>query len=419
MSESTEETMMVGDQTKLVKSILASIEEEFKTVCKGGVAKEEITKLKETLHSQTRQIAALYKSKNKRAPNRAGAAKGKNAFANPIVVHSDLKNFFIKASTMGTTHPFNYEHGSFTGSDGKTYDIRVVNGSETLVGPAAYGKGVACKASKTNVAISEALKSLRLNGITSYNQMQHLFSIYLLQNNLKSGSTFHTDKYMDECLSAALSHLEKTGKFDRTKFSVKETSKIVSFYAKRRVDGVDPSKFRQEAESRGLTVEAFVKQTGLSPEEVSMLYDGKTLREAVVSAVQAENAVASTCAAMHRAHHTVPPQPKAPRAPKAEKVAGESAPKKGKAAKAAPQTVAAPQDAPVVQAEKAPAKRAAKTAPAVSAVPVAPEIPATPRAKPAAKASVAPATVVATGAAVSAPTASAPAKVARTPKTGK
>lgn len=377
------ETMSKAEANKAFSQVVKEVEQDLKALVSGAKSERPVGELKEVQVKsleRLKQLSLMYKSKGQR---RASAPREgiTNGFCKPMVAHADLRAFFTKASNLGFSQPFNYEvsREGFEDEQGRRHQIRLKTESgEYLYGPACYGKGIASKASKTNVQMLDILKSLRTTGITSQTQIGYLFTIYFIVNGLKTGANYHVDSHMEKYLGTGLKHIESTSNFNRKSFSHCNLMKIVAYYAKKDVITATHQTVKSWADKCGLTIEEFTKSHGISKEERSAYTDASgKVRDDVVKAIEAESVIISSANMMYKYHSMIVPEKK-PRvvkekAPKPEKAVAATdktdkkpaVPRGGKK----PTEAASVESTTLTPAQKAAATRAANAAAKSAAVP--------------------------------------------------
>jgi hypothetical protein len=327
-------------------SVLKNVEDQVKSLAhnQGRSTPAELREHQRQIFEALKSAREMFNEKGKRrAPTGDRADNTNRGLCQPILVHSDMKNFVVGAKNMGLSQPYEYEISetpSFADpSQGdKLCSVKCVDDQgNTLYGTASYGKGRPVKPSKTNLSLSEVLKSLRTSGITSSAQLNSMFSIYMIVNNLKVNGSYHVDAHMEKCFSSALTHLEKKGDFDRKNFKHCSLMKIIAYYTKKNLENQPVARVQEWANNCGLSVADFTKTHGMTAEDRKNFFgsDGK-VRPEVVKAIDDETAVISRATGIYRVHNTVV-APKKPRVAATKSVAPATA-----AATTAAATTAAP-----------------------------------------------------------------------------
>jgi len=411
-----------GDALKEFTSEIAALQEDLKALTT-GIQKQIPAKdgrvLRDAAFERTKRLVSLFKSKGQRRAPKDGAKAGNKGVCQPKVIHPDLRNFFIKAASLGMSHPYNYEFSKtkeFSDPQDVKHEFRLTTESgEVLYGNASCGKGITNKPSKTNVSLLEVIKNIR-RGITSSSQLTILFSIYMRINNLKNEKgMYRCDAHMEKYLGEALKYLETTKGFKRDGFKHCNFMQISSFYDKKELEGKPAAKIEEWARKCGLSVAEYTKTRGYTKEDREALFLNGKVRDDIVKAVEEETAIIKQANSFY-SHHSekvrekkerVPKEPKAPKPAKAAAaaagtdssgVASDSStgpvaasgsdaapaapvgPKKAAgrapaAAKASASTTSAPSAAPSAASSK-PAPSATSKAPASKPAPVAKPAPA-------------------------------------------
>jgi len=406
----TEIQQSKGDAMKEFTSVITELQTDLKALTTGvskQISAKEARDLRDEGIERLKRLTAMFKAKGQRRQSKGGVKSGNKGVCQPIVIHTDLRNFFIKAANLGMSQPYNYEYSKgkeFSDSQDIKHDYRLTTETgEVLYGAASCGKGIANKPSKTNVPILDIIKNIR-RGITSSSQLTCLFSIYMRINNLKTANgSNRCDAHMEKYLGDAFKFLEATKGFKRESFKQCNFMQIAAFYTKKDVETATPARVKEWADKCGMSIAEFTKSRSYTKEERDTLLSGGKVREDVVKAVEEETAAVSQANSFYGHHTKVVPVKKerAPKAPKVAKPAVEAAsgsssvtvtsasssssdsasaastaaPKKAAPAKAAAKTAAAPSSSSTASA---PATSTAKTAPAASKPAAAPSSSAVP-----------------------------------------